>query len=112
MKALEEGGGRPYRPGQSARRSGPYAGAITCECGYQARGPNDDELLASIMSHIQSKNVKVLWLGSASLNRLASGASFFCRAGRSASLGWPLNSIFQVLPTFSALKMSSRTGGP
>jgi hypothetical protein len=27
---------------------------ITCECGYQARGGNDDELLESIMSHIAS----------------------------------------------------------
>jgi len=27
---------------------------ITCECGYQARGMNDDELLASIMTHIES----------------------------------------------------------
>ena len=27
---------------------------ITCECGYQARGMNDDEVLASIMSHIES----------------------------------------------------------
>jgi predicted small metal-binding protein len=27
---------------------------ITCECGYQARGADDDELLASIMSHIAS----------------------------------------------------------
>jgi predicted small metal-binding protein len=27
---------------------------ITCECGYQARGLNDDELLMSIMSHIES----------------------------------------------------------
>ena len=27
---------------------------ITCECGYQARGSNDDELLTSIMTHIES----------------------------------------------------------
>ena len=27
---------------------------ITCECGYQARGANDDELLTSIISHIES----------------------------------------------------------
>jgi predicted small metal-binding protein len=27
---------------------------ITCECGYQARGDDDDELLRSIMDHIRS----------------------------------------------------------
>jgi len=27
---------------------------ITCECGYQALGANDDEVLASIMTHLQT----------------------------------------------------------
>jgi hypothetical protein len=27
---------------------------ITCECGYQARGINDEELVTSIMDHIAS----------------------------------------------------------
>jgi hypothetical protein len=27
---------------------------IQCECGYQALGATDDEVLASIMSHIES----------------------------------------------------------
>jgi len=27
---------------------------ITCECGYQARGADDDEVLSSIMSHLAS----------------------------------------------------------
>ena len=29
---------------------------ITCECGYQARGRDDDEVLASIMAHLASVN--------------------------------------------------------
>jgi predicted small metal-binding protein len=33
---------------------GKMARMIQCECGYQALGATDDEVLASIMSHIES----------------------------------------------------------
>jgi len=39
---------------RSRRKETAMARMITCECGYQARGSNDDELLASIMDHIAS----------------------------------------------------------